>query len=69
MNGPETFCYLFAKRQWHSGLSFMDVLELKQCAPFGLVRQRFVVIVEACEAFEHNRVVWSQDLYLRRMGE
>ena len=25
--------------------------------------------LEACEASNHNRVDWSQDLYLRRMGE
>ena len=24
---------------------------------------------EACEASNHNRVDWSQDLYLRRMGD
>ena len=70
MNGLETFCYLSAKRQWRSGLSFADVLEeWKQCAPSGLVSQRFGSIVEACEACDHNRVVWSQDLYLRRTGE
>ena len=23
----------------------------------------------ACEAFEHNQVIWSHDLYLRRMGD
>ena len=66
MNGLETFCELSAKRQWRSGLSFADVLEeWKQYAPSGLVSQRFGSIVEACEAFEHNLVVWSQ---LRRMG-
>ena len=50
-------------------LSFQDVLEWKQCAPSGLVSQRFKSVQAACEAFEHNQVLWSQDLYLRRMGD
>ncbi len=69
INGPEEFCYLSEQRQWRKNLSFAQVLEWKQCAPSGLVSQRFTSIVEACEAFEHNRVVWSRDLYLRRMGD
>lgn len=69
INGPETFCYLSEQRQWRTGLSFQDVLEWKQCAPSGLVSQRFKSVQAACEAFEHNQVLWSHDLYLRRMGD
>ena len=69
INGPEEFCYLSEQRQWRTGLSFQQVLEWKQCAPSGLVSQRFGSILAACEAFEHNQVLWSQDLYLRRMGD
>ena len=69
INGPEEFCYLSEQRQWRSGLSFEQVLEWKQCAPSGLVSQRFTSILAACEAFEHNQVIWSHDLYLRRMGD
>lgn len=69
INGPECFCYLSEQRQWRSGLSFHEILEWKQCAPSGLVSQRFDSIIQACEAFEHNQVLWSHDLYLRRMGD
>lgn len=69
INGPETFCYLSEQRQWRTGLSFHEVLEWKQCAPSGLVSQRFSSVRAACEAFEHNQVLWSHDLYLRRMGD
>ena len=69
INGPETFCYLSEQRQWRSGLTFLEVLEWKQCAPSGLVSQRFGSIKAACEAFEHNTVKWSLDLYLRQMGD
>ena len=69
INGPEEFCYLSEQRQWRAGLSFQQVLEWKQCAPSGLVSQRFGSILAACEAFEHNQVLWSHDLYLRRMGD
>lgn len=69
INGPEEFCYLSEQRQWRAGLSFQQVLEWKQCAPSGLVSQRFSSILAACEAFEHNQVIWSHDLYLRRMGD
>ena len=50
-------------------LTFQQVLEWKQCAPSGLVSQRFGSLQAACEAFEHNQVIWSHDLYLRRMGD
>ena len=69
INGPEDFCYLSEQRLWRTGLSFLEVLEWKQCAPTGLVSQRFGSIAEACEAFEHNRIAWSHDLHLHRMGE
>jgi hypothetical protein len=69
INGPDDNCYLSEQRQWRRGLSFDQVLEWKQCAPSGCVSQRFSSPLAACEAFEHARVVWSQDLYLRRMGE
>ncbi|SBO44647.1 hypothetical protein [Cyanobium sp. NIES-981] len=69
INGPEHHCYLSEQRQWRSGLSFEDVLDWKQCAPSGLVSQRFPSLRAACEAFEHNQVAWSRDLYLLRMGE
>ena len=69
LNGPDHHCYLSEQRQWRSGLSFEQVLEWKQCAPSGLVSQRFPSLQAACEAFEHNLVHWSTDLYLRRMGD
>ena len=69
INGPETHCYLSEQRQWRRGLSFEEVLEWKQCAPSGLVSQRFPSLQVACESFEHAQVVWSSDLYLRRMGD
>ena len=69
INGPEDHCYLSEQRQWRRGLSFDEVLEWKQCAPSGLVSQRFASLQAACEAFEHAQVVWSNDLYLRRMGD
>lgn len=69
INGPEDHCYLSEQRQWRRGLSFDEVLLWKQCAPSGLVSQRFRSLQEACEAFEHARIIWSHDLYLRRMGE
>lgn len=69
INGPEEHCYLSEQRLWRAGLSFDDVLDWKQCAPSGLVSQRFGSPREACEAFEHARVQWFQDVYLRRMGD
>ena len=69
INGPERFCYLSERRQWRSGLTFLEILEWKQCAPSGLVSQRFGSIKAACEAFEHNTVQWSFDRCLRRMGD
>ena len=69
INGPDDNCYLSEQRQWRRGLSFDQVLEWKQCAPSGCVSQRFPSPLAACEAFEHAQVVWSHDLYLRRMGE
>ena len=69
INGPEEFCYLSEQRQRRPGLTFQQVLEWKQCAPSGLVSQRFGSLRAACEAFEHNQVIWSHDLYLRRMGD
>lgn len=69
INGPEGFCYLSEQRQWRCGLTFQQVLEWKQCAPSGLVSQRFSSIKAACEAFEHNTVQWSLDRYLRQMGD
>ena len=68
-NGSECFCDLSEQMQWRHGLSFEDVLEWKQCAPSGLVSQRFSSVVEPCQAFEHNGVNWSDDLYFKRMGE
>jgi hypothetical protein len=68
INGPEDHCYLSEQRQWRQGLSFDEVLDWKQCAPSGVVSQRFGSPQAACEAFEHARVVWVSDLYLRRMG-
>ncbi len=69
INGPEDHCYLSEQRQWRRGLSFDEVLDWKQCAPSGVVSQRFSSLQAACEAFEHARVVWVSDLYLRRMGD
>lgn len=69
INGPDDHCYLSEQRQWRRGLDFDQVLDWKQCAPSGLVSQRFGSLQEACEAYEHSRVVWYQDLYLRRMGD
>jgi len=69
INGPDDHCYLSEQRQWRRGLDFDEVLDWKQCAPSGLVSQRFPSLQEACEAYEHCRVVWYQDLYLRRMGD
>jgi hypothetical protein len=68
INGPEDHCYLSEQRQWRRGLAFEEVLDWKQCAPSGLVSQRFSSPQEACEAYEHSRITWYQDLYLRRMG-
>ena len=69
INGPDDHCYLSEQRQWRRGLDFDQVLDWKQCAPSGLVSQRFSSLQEACEAYEHSRIVWYQDLYLRRMGD
>lgn len=69
INGPEDNCYLSEQRQWRRGLDFDQVLEWKQCAPSGLVSQRFSSTQAACEAFLHGQIHWYQDLYLRRMGE
>jgi hypothetical protein len=69
INGPDDHCYLSEQRQWRRGLDFDEVLDWKQSAPSGLVSQRFPSLQEACEAYEHCRVVWFQDLYLRRMGD
>lgn len=69
INGPEDHCYLSEQRQWRAGLSFDEILEWKQCAPSGLVSQRFSSVREALESYEHAQVRWFQDLYLRRMGD
>ncbi|MEB3322172.1 MAG: hypothetical protein VKI81_05055, partial [Synechococcaceae cyanobacterium] len=69
INGPEENCYLSEQRTWRRGLDFDEVLDWKQCAPSGLVSQRFPSPQAACEAYEHCQIVWSQDLYLRRMGD
>ncbi|MFN6132132.1 MAG: hypothetical protein ACK46L_04390 [Synechococcaceae cyanobacterium] len=69
INGPEDNCYLSEQRQWRKGLDFDQVLEWKQCAPSGLVSQRFSSTQAACEAFLHGQIQWYQDVYLRRMGE
>ncbi|MEB3200362.1 MAG: hypothetical protein VKK62_07535 [Synechococcaceae cyanobacterium] len=69
INGPEDHCYLSEQRQWRQGLDFDQVLEWKQCAPSGLVSQRFPSLQAACEAFCHGQISWYQDLYLRRMGD
>lgn len=69
INGPEEHCYLSEQRQWRRGLSFDDVLDWKQCAPSGLVSQRFPSLQAACEAYEHHQITWCQDVYLRRMGD
>ena len=52
--------------QW---IDFLRAFEWKQCAPSGVVRQRFGSVVEAFESFVHNRVIWPHDLYLKRMGK
>ncbi len=69
INGPEENCYLSEQRQWRRGLAFEEVLEWKQCAPSGVVSQRFPSPQAACEAFEHGLITWSRDLYLQRMGD
>ncbi|WP_216921929.1 hypothetical protein [Synechococcus sp. CCAP 1479/9] len=69
INGPETHCYLSEQRQWRRGLGFEEVLVWKQCAPSGLVSQRFASLQAALEAFQADAVQWYQDLYLRRMGD
>ncbi len=69
INGPEEHCYLSEQRQWRGGLSFDEVLDWKQCAPSGMVSQRFGSLQAACEAYEHQQITWYQDLYLRRMGD
>lgn len=69
INGPEDNCYLSEQRQWRAGLAFDDVLDWKQCAPLGLVSQRFGSPQAAIEAFEHGEIRWFQDLYLRRLGD
>ena len=69
INGPEENCYLSEQRQWRHGLEFDQVLEWKQCAPSGVVSQRFVSPQAACEAYEHGLITWSKDLYLQRMGD
>ena len=68
INGPEDFCYISEQRQWRTGLSFLQILEWKQCAPTGLVSQRFGSIDEAYKAFEQNQIAWSHDNYLHRIG-
>jgi hypothetical protein len=69
INGPEENCYLSEQRQWRSGLDFDQVLEWKQCAPSGVVSQRFPSPQAACEAYEHGLITWARDLYLQRMGD
>lgn len=69
INGPEENCYLSEQRQWRRGLDFDQVLEWKQCAPSGVVSQRFPSPQAACEAYEHGLITWSRDLYLQRMGD
>lgn len=69
INGPEANCYLSEQRQWRRGLSFDDILDWKQCAPSGLVSQRFPSLRAACEAFDHCQITWYQDVYLKRMGD
>jgi hypothetical protein len=69
INGPEENCYLSEQRQWRRGLDFDQILEWKQCAPSGVVSQRFTSPQEACEAYEHGLITWSKDLYLQRMGD
>jgi hypothetical protein len=69
INGPEDHCYLSEQRQWRLGLCFEEVLTWKQCAPSGLVSQRFLSLEAALRAFQSDQVEWYQDLYLRRMGD
>jgi hypothetical protein len=69
INGPDDHCYLSEQRQWRRGLLFEEVLTWKQCAPSGLVSQRFPSLEEALRAFQSDQVQWYQDLYLRRMGD
>jgi len=69
INGPEQHCYLSEQRLWRRGLCFEEILAWKQCAPSGLVSQRFSSIKAACEAYEHCQIIWFQDVYLRRMGD
>ena len=37
------------QRQWRAGLSLVQIIECKQCAPTGLVSQKFGSIDEALE--------------------
>jgi hypothetical protein len=37
------------QRQWRAGLSLVQIIEYKQCAPTGLVSQTFGSIDEALE--------------------
>ena len=69
INGPEDHCYLSEQRQWRLGLRFEEVLTWKQCAPSGLVSQRFASLEAALGAFQGDQARWYQDLYLRRMGD
>jgi hypothetical protein len=69
INGPHDNCYISEQRQWRRGLSFEEVLLWKQCAPSGLVSQRFTSPEDAIRAFQDDEVRWYQDVYLRRMGE
>ena len=61
INGPEEFCYLSEQRQWR-GRAF----RFNRSWNGSNVRlpdwsvQRFSSILAACEAFEHNQVIWSR---------
>ncbi len=63
INGPQDWCYFSEQLQWCIDLSFLEVLEWKQCAPSGLVSQRFRSIAEAFAEFEESRITWFEDLF------
>ncbi len=69
INGPDENCYLSEQRQWRTGLTLSETLEWKQCSPTGRISQKFSSVLEACNAFEENKILWQRDDRLRRMGD
>ena len=69
INGPDDNCYLSEQRQWRTGLTLLETLEWKQCSPTGRISQKFPSVVDACNAFEENKILWERDDQLRRMGD